>query len=206
VLLAAAVGADFEVDGLAAAGVVGAAAGAVAAAAGASDAGLPFVAFCTPPCPLQAPRPVAMEVVPSLQVLGVPDAAGSAGAAGAAAAGAAGAALVVAAFWTPPCPLHAPRPVAVEVVPSLQVVGALESAAYTGSPNMNVIKGTARNPTRFVFFMKVHSPALICVPASNCKRIRFKSISSLGLQCAAAMGSIVVTFITNGVCSRPDPA
>jgi hypothetical protein len=29
------------------------------------------VAFCTPPWPLHAPRPVALEVVPSLQVVGV---------------------------------------------------------------------------------------------------------------------------------------
>jgi hypothetical protein len=97
VLLAAAVGADFEADDLAAAGVP-----VVGAAAGSPEAGLLFDAF-----------------------------------------------------WTPPWPLHAPRPVAVEVVPSLQVVGALESAACAGSPNMNAIKGTARSPTRFVFFMKV---------------------------------------------------
>ena len=30
----------------------------------------PADAFCTPPCPLQAPRPVAVELVPSLQVVG----------------------------------------------------------------------------------------------------------------------------------------
>jgi len=30
----------------------------------------PAAAFCTPPCPLQAPRPVAVEVVPSLQFVG----------------------------------------------------------------------------------------------------------------------------------------
>ena len=94
-------------------------------------------------------------------------AAGAAGADAAAAAGAAvaaGAAAVASAagllfdaFWTPPCPLHAPRPVAVEVVPSLQVVGAPESAARVGSAKLNTIKGTARNPTSFVFFMKLHS-------------------------------------------------
>jgi hypothetical protein len=67
VLLAAAVGADFEGDDLAAAGVpVSAVGGAVAAGAGAA------ALFCTPPCPLHAPRPVAAEVVPSLQVVGVP--------------------------------------------------------------------------------------------------------------------------------------
>jgi hypothetical protein len=88
-----------------------------------------------------------VEVVPSLQVVGVPEAAAAAGAA------AAGAALVEPAFWTPPCPLHAPRPVAVEVVPSLQVVGVVESAACAGSPNMNAIKGAARSPARFVLFM-----------------------------------------------------
>jgi hypothetical protein len=165
VLLAVAVGADFDaVDDLAAAGVpaAGAAGADAAAAAGAavaagaaavaSAAGLLFDAFWTPPCPLHAPRPVAVEVVPSLQVVGVPEAAG---AAGAAAAGAAGAAVVLAAFWTPPWPLHAPRPVAVEVVPSLQVVGALESesAARVGSARLSAIKGTASNPTSFIFFM-----------------------------------------------------
>jgi hypothetical protein len=160
VLLAVSVGADFDaVDDLAAAGAAAAAAGAAVvagAAAVASAAGLLFDAFWTPPWPLHAPRPVAVEVVPSLQVVGVPDAAGS----GAAAAGAAGAAVLLAAFWTPPWPLHAPRPVAVEVVPSLQVVGALESAARVGSTKLNSIKGTARNPTSFVFFMKLHS--LVC--------------------------------------------
>jgi len=93
-----------------------------------------------------------MEVVPSLQVVGVPDAAGAAGAA-AGSAGAAASALLAAAFCTPPWPLHAPRPVAVEVVPSLHVVGAAESAALAGSPSMNTIKGSARRPARFVFFM-----------------------------------------------------
>jgi hypothetical protein len=161
VLLAVAVGADFDaVADLAAAGTAGAdaAAAGAAVAAGeavvASAAGLLFEAFWTPPWPLHAPRPVAVEVVPSLQAVGVPDAAG---AAGAAAAGAAGAAVVLAAFWTPPWPLHAPRPVAVEVVPSLQVVGTVpESAARVGSARLNTIKGTASNPTSFVFFM-LHS-------------------------------------------------
>jgi len=80
VLLAAAVGADFEaVDDLAAAGAASAGAAAVAGAeVGASNAGLLLEGFCTPPWPLHAPRPVAMEVVPSLQVVGVPDAAGAA--------------------------------------------------------------------------------------------------------------------------------
>jgi len=109
VLLAVAVGADFEaVDDFAAAGVAAAGAAAAGAAAvagaetGASNAGLLLDGFCTPP-------------------------------------------------W----PLHAPRPVAVEVVPSLQVVGAPESAARVGSAKLNTIKGTARNPTSFVFFMKL---------------------------------------------------
>jgi hypothetical protein len=180
-LVAVAVGADFEADGLAAAGVpvVGAVAAGAGAAADSSEAGLLFDAFCTPPWPLHAPRPVAMEVVPSLQVVGVPDAAG---AAGAAAAGAAVAALVEAAFWTPPCPLHAPRPVAVEVVPSLQVVGALESAACVGSPSMNAIKGTARRPTRFVFFMKI-PPSVYSRSPPNCKRIGVKTNLALSAGC-----------------------
>ena len=31
-------------------------------------------------------------------------------------------------------------------------------------------------------------------------------ITHFGIQCAVAMGSIVLTFITNGVCCLPDPA
>lgn len=217
VLLAVAVGADVEaVDDFAAAAgaaaraaAAGAAAGAgdaavAGAAAGASNAGLLLEGFCTPPWPLHAPRPVAMEVVPSLQVVGVPDAAGAAGTAGAAAgsAGAAAAALSVAAFCTPPWPLHAPLPVAVEVVPSLHVVGAPESAARTGSPSMNTIKGTARNPARIVFFMDL-TPWF---DSSGRRIVNRFAVSSLVLQCPAEVGKIVVTFITNGVCWRPDPA
>jgi hypothetical protein len=80
VLLAVAVGADFAaVEDLAgagvaaaAAGVAAAAAGVAAAAAGAAAAGAAEVpAFWTPPWPLQVPLPVDVEVVPSLQVLGV---------------------------------------------------------------------------------------------------------------------------------------
>jgi hypothetical protein len=77
----------------------------------------------TPPCPLQAPRPVLVDVVPSLQVTVV--------------AGevleaplveplvldpvllAAAPALLL--LSTPPCPLQAPRPLLADVVPSLQV-------------------------------------------------------------------------------------
>jgi len=220
VLLAVEVGADFDaVEVLAAAAVLAAgAAAAGAAAAGAAGAaavvfaagaavveaaaGLLFDAFCTPPCPLQAPRPVAVEVVPSLHVLGVPEAAGAA--AGAAGAAAAGAGAVVEAFWTPPCPLQAPRPVAVEVVPSVQVVGAeVESAAQAGSDNANNIKGAAMSPMRFGFFMKVHSLVYVGSTA-DCSLIRVDSnLVSTGSdppQCAAGMGNMVVTFITNGVC------
>jgi hypothetical protein len=168
VLLAGEVGADFEaVEDLAAAGAAavvaaGAADAAAAGAAGAEPvvaaaAGLLLVAFWTPPWPLQAPFPVAEELVPSLQVVGVLDEGGAAGAAVAGAAGAAAGAVVEAAFWTPPWPLQAPFPVAEEVVPSLQVVAAVESAAQEGSDKANIIKGAAMSPTRSVFFMKVHS-------------------------------------------------
>jgi hypothetical protein len=165
VLLAVEVGADFEaVEDLAAAGAaaVVAAGAADAAAAGAEPvvaaaADLLLVAFWTPPWPLQAPFPVAEELVPSLQVVGVLDDAGAAGAAVAGAAGAAAGAVVEAAFWTPPWPLQAPFPVAEEVVPSLHGVAAVESAAQEGSDNANIIKGAAMSPTRSVFFMKVHS-------------------------------------------------
>jgi hypothetical protein len=44
--------------------------------------------------------------------------------------------------------------VAVEVVPSLQVVGAAAaSAAAVCIPSVNTVKDTARNPARFVLFM-----------------------------------------------------
>jgi hypothetical protein len=153
------VGADFPaVEDLAAAGVAAAAAGVAAAAAGAATAGAAGVAFCTPPWPLQVPLPVDVEVVPSLQVLVAPEAAGAAGAAGAAAgAAAAGAAEAaeVPAFWTPPWPLQVPLPVEAEVVPSLQVVGV--ESAQAGSDNANIIKGAAMSLTSSVFFMNVHS-------------------------------------------------
>jgi hypothetical protein len=153
VLLTVEVGADFEaVEDLAAAGAAAGAEPVVAAAAG-----LLLVSFWTPPWPLQAPLPVAEELVPSLQVVGVLDDAGEAGAAVAGAAGAAAGAVVEAPFWTPPWPLQAPFPVAEEVVPSLHVVAAVESAPQEGSDNANIIKGAAMSPTRSVFFMKVHS-------------------------------------------------
>jgi hypothetical protein len=97
-------------------------------------------------------------------------AAGAAVAAGAAAV----AGLLFDAFWTPPCPLHAPRPVAVEVVPSLQVVGALESAARVGSAKLNTIKGTASNPTSVVFFM-MFTPWFVSGARFNCSPIRLKT-------------------------------
>jgi hypothetical protein len=50
-----------------------------------------------------------------------------------------------------------PLPVEVEVVPSLQVVAAVESAAQAGTDQANTIKGAAMSPTRFVLFMNVHS-------------------------------------------------
>jgi hypothetical protein len=120
-------------------------------------------AFCTPPWPLHAPRPVDEEVVPSLQVLLAPDAAGAAGAAGgaAAAAGAAGALAgeLVEPFWTPPWPLHAPRPVADDVVPSLQVVGVVESAAVAGNAvtTPKASSAAAIRPQGFLLFMRIHS-------------------------------------------------
>jgi hypothetical protein len=105
---------------------------------------------------------MAVEVVPSLQVLPPPDAVGAVGAAaaGAGAEVAAGVAAVAAAFvafCTPPWPLHAPRPVAVEVVPSLHVVAAASSAAKAGSDNANIMRGAAINAKNLVFFMKDNS-------------------------------------------------
>jgi hypothetical protein len=64
--------------------------------------------------------------------------------------------VVLAAFWTPPWPLQVPLPVDVEVVPSLQVVVAVESA-QAGNDSANAIKGAAMSPMRFVFFMIVYS-------------------------------------------------
>ena len=124
-MLAAAVGTDLvavdvlaEAAGAATAGAAAAAGAAGVVAAAVSAAGVVLEAFCTPPWPLQAPFPVDVEELPSLHVVGLPEVAGAAGAV-ATGAGAAAAAEVLAAFCTPPCPLHAPFPVAVEVVPSL---------------------------------------------------------------------------------------
>jgi hypothetical protein len=154
----------------------------VAGAAVEAEADLLCDAFETPPWPLQAPFPVAVVVVPSLQVLVAPvsGVAGAAGAAagaggaagaGAAAAGAAAAAAVVfGAFLTPPWLLHAPFPVAVDVVPSAHVVGAAESAARAGSANANAAMDSATSPIRFIFFT-ISLPGLIQAIA-NCKRIR----------------------------------
>jgi hypothetical protein len=58
--------------------------------------------------------------------------------------------------------------VAVEVVPSVQVVvaaGAAVSAAPAGIPSVNTIKSTAGIPARFVFFMK--TPWFVSNPALN---------------------------------------
>jgi hypothetical protein len=79
-------------------------------------------------------------------------------AAAGAAAGEAAAGAVAAAFCTPPCPLQAPLPVAVEVLPSLQVVemGVAESAR-AGNDNANTIKGAARSPAKFAFFIRFNS-------------------------------------------------
>jgi hypothetical protein len=114
-------------------------------------ADLVAVAFWTPPWPLQAPLPVAVEAVPSLHV--VPPVL-AVEAAGAAAGGAAVIAMVelgAAAFCTPPWPLQAPLPVADEVVPSLQVVGVVASA-WLGSVITNISNGAAKALTRCIFF------------------------------------------------------
>jgi hypothetical protein len=124
VLLAVAVGANFgTVADLAAAGAAAAGAAAAGAAAGV-DAGA-----------------VAAGGADTGTVAGV----------------AAAEALLLGAFCTPPWPLHAPRPVAAEVVPSLQVVAAVSSAAKAGSDNANTIRGAAINAKNLVFFMKDYS-------------------------------------------------
>ncbi len=66
-------------------------------------------------------------------------------AAGAVAAGVAAGdvAEVLAGFRTPPWPLHAPRPVAADVVPSLHVVGSVE-AACPGIASVTMSRGAAK--------------------------------------------------------------
>jgi hypothetical protein len=80
-------------------------------------------------------------------------------AAGGVAAGAVAAAAVAAAavdFCTPPWLLQAPRPVAVDVVPSLQVVGAGESAsAWIAHANMS--SGSATIGARGLRFIESYS-------------------------------------------------
>jgi hypothetical protein len=92
------------------------------------------------------------------EVLAAPEAAGAAAAVIAGAAGAAAAGAVAAAFCTPPCPLQAPLPVVVEVLPSLQVVGVgVAESARAGNDNVNTIKGAARSPAKFAFFIRFNS-------------------------------------------------
>jgi hypothetical protein len=117
-------------------------------------------------------------------------AAGADTGADAAAGEAAEAAGVFGDFWTPPWLLHAPFPVAVEVVPSAHVVGAAESAARAGNADANAITAAASSPMRFIFFM-------------NAIVNRFAPFRP---QCALGRGNIVVTFIRNGVCWLEDPA
>jgi hypothetical protein len=99
---------------------------AVAAGAAAAVAAGAVAVLLTPPWPLQAPLPPLGEVVPSLQVTGPlleevdVAAAGAAGAAASVADWAACSPATAAALFTPPWPLHAPRPPC-ELVPSLQV-------------------------------------------------------------------------------------
>ena len=90
-----------------------------------------------------------------------------------------------------------------EVVPSLQVVGALVSAARAGRAIVNTIKDPARSPASLIFFM---NSLPWCNLSRIVNRLASKPISDLDGQCGALRGNIVVTFITNGVCSRPDPA
>jgi hypothetical protein len=42
-------------------------------------------------------------------------------------------------------------------VPSLQVVGSIESAAQAGSDKASTMSGAAMSPTRLVLFMNIHS-------------------------------------------------
>jgi hypothetical protein len=102
---------------------------------------------------------VDVLVVPSVQVVGVPLAAGAAGlaaGAGAAVAGVAEAAgAAAAAFCTPPWPEQVPLPVDVLVVPSLQVVGGLSARA--GRLKASASSGAAMRPASVVIFISVHS-------------------------------------------------
>ena len=159
----AAAGAVADAAADAATGAVGAVfAAAAGAAVAAAVAALALAAFCMPPWPLQVPLPVEVVVVPSAQVVVAP-AAGVAGvlgvagvvAAGVAAGAAAGAAAAGAAFCTPPWPLHVPLPVEVLVVPSLQVVVVVASAARPGSAKAKTIRGAAMRPAIVIFFMNL---------------------------------------------------
>jgi hypothetical protein len=105
-----------------------------------------------------------LELVPSLQVTmaAVAVLAGAA-AAGAAAAGAAGAAAGLVALvgeadlLMPPCPLQAPRPPCGDVVPSIQVTGALEVSCaqlITGAASSAAVSiAPQTRPLEFVTFI-----------------------------------------------------
>jgi hypothetical protein len=66
----------------------------------------------------------------------------------------AGAVAEVPAFCTPPCFEQAPRPVAVEVVPSLQVVGA---GVWAPAPKASTRSGAASRDASVFGFIFLHS-------------------------------------------------
>lgn len=131
---------DFELLVLALAAGAAAGVAAAGAAAGALDEDVepdaPLLAsLFTPPCPRQAPRPLFVEVVPSLHIVvpepeeedpedpdeePLPEELLDEPEAGALLLEELPPAPALAVLSTPPCPRHAPRPLLVAVVPSLQ--------------------------------------------------------------------------------------
>src|SRR6516164_3305980 len=108
--------------------MMGGGADGAAADAGAAVDGWPEaedLVLSTPPCPWHAPRP-PFDVVPSLQVTVVSEAAAEV----VDAAGAAAVSLAALLLSTPPWPWHAPRP-PFDVVPSLHVTVVSAVSAHT---------------------------------------------------------------------------
>lgn len=111
-------------------------------------------------------------MVPSLQEVPPELVAAAPPADGAGAAGAAGTGDVAVLdgedFCLPPWPLQAPRPVAADVVPSLQVVVAWVSSAWLGTVNTNSSSGAARAPMRFLLFTAI-TPIWLNSSPTDCK-------------------------------------
>lgn len=133
-----------------------------AAAAGAAEPASAEADLFTPPWPLQAPRPLCEEVVPSLHVTAPlplladaePDDDEPAAGAAVDSALLPEVAPAEADLLMPPCPLQAPRPPCGEVVPSLHTTGLEVLCANEGAGAANSTTANATLPARPMSFVR----------------------------------------------------